>query len=560
MAVLMMMAHHNTRENDVNNPNTSKEGEKPIFHDFLGTTCAPDSSIPLPPNNQHSKISFGGEMRLLSESSDLGSERQMGNHFEGVPVQGPKTNLPISELSNRFAGRKRSNSDSIFLGWARDRTPPPPQIGQDPLESSHLMRNGTIASKWERSNPMSAAPTSQNQRLGQFAAYADKISSSLYRDSNAGPSIISQPAADEGSRTGIKGSGILSAINTSSAINTGSVPRDRNLSGVLLSGSTLKSGTQIAALEPSNAGSRHGLASVSRQMTIFYAGQAHVFDDVHPKKADVIMALAGSNGGSWSTTYSSKSRARPPPIETSAPNAENGSSFGSLTFPQEARGKPSMVSNSSHAFNQGPGIPTTPVDTTSLSSGDNQWNIITRDVRTQSRATEHDIEGKRELDDHHIIPLDFDTVRKLPETHTWPSLDKGNDVSLLSFSSSGQELVPIIDLSSEKATEMVGRGCETWGTFQVINHGVSLRVLENMESQCRLLFSLPTHEKMKGLRPPDGASGYGLPRISRFHSKLMWIEGFTIMGGSSSLLQLAPKLFPHNYTTFWYTYIYNIYI
>ncbi|KAK9149785.1 hypothetical protein Scep_008542 [Stephania cephalantha] len=441
MAVLMMMAHHNTRENDVNNPNTSKEGEKPIFHDFLGTTCAPDSSIPLPPNNQHSKISFGGEMRLLSEASDLGSvERQMGNHFEGVPVQGPKSNLPISELSNRFAGRKRSNSDSIFLGWARDRTTPPPQIGQDPLESSHLMRilnrnnvgerirgshdddmffsmqpprptstshpvlqpSGSgrmepFASKWERSNPMSAGPTSQNQRLGQFAAYADKISSSLYRDSNAGPSIISQPAADEGSRTGIKGSGILSAINTSSAINTVSVPRDRNLSGVLLSGSTLKSGTQIAAPEPSNAGSRHGLASVSRQMTIFYAGQAHVFDDVHPKKADVIMALAGSNGGSWSTTYSSKSRARPPPIETSAPNAENGSSFGSLTFPQEARGKPSMVSNSSHAFNQGPGIPTTPVDTTSLSSGDNQGNMIPRDVRTQSRATEHDIEGKREV-------------------------------------------------------------------------------------------------------------------------------------------------------------------
>ncbi|KAK9101844.1 hypothetical protein Sjap_019098 [Stephania japonica] len=156
---------------------------------------------------------------------------------------------------------------------------------------------------------------------------------------------------------------------------------------------------------------------------------------------------------------------------------------------------------------------------------------------------------------YHIIPLNFDTVRELPETHAWPPLDKDNDVSLSSFSSSGdghdhQVKVPVIDLSSDDAREMVGRGCETWGTFQVINHGVPLKVLESMESQCRLLFSLPTHEKMKALRPPDGASGYGLPRISCFHSKLMWIEGFTIMGGSSSLLQLAPKLFPHNYTTF----------
>ncbi|KAK9101843.1 hypothetical protein Sjap_019097 [Stephania japonica] len=436
MAVLMMMAHHNTRENDVNNPNTSKEGEKPIFHDFLGTTCAPDSSILLPPNNQHSKISFGGEMRLLSEASDLGSERQMGNHFEGVPVQGPKSNLPISELSNRLAGRKRSNSDSIFLGWARDRTAPP--IAQDPLESSHLMRilnrnnvgerirgshdddvffgmqpprptstshpvlqpSGSgrmesFASKWERSIPMSAGPTSQNQRLGQFAAFADKISSSQYRDSNAGPSIISQPAADEGSRTGIKGSGILSAINTGSAINAGNVPRDLNLSGVMLSGSTLKSGTQIAAPEPSNAGSRHGLASVSRQMTIFYAGQAHVFDDVHPNKADVIMALAGSNGGSWSTT--SMYRARPPPVGTSAPNTDSGSSFGNLTLPQEARSKPSIPGNLSHAFSQGAGISTTSLDTGSLSSGDNQGSMIPRDVRIQSRAAEPDIEGKREV-------------------------------------------------------------------------------------------------------------------------------------------------------------------
>ena len=30
--------------------------------------------------------------------------------------------------------------------------------------------------------------------------------------------------------------------------------------------------------------SRQGLASAGRQMTIFYGGQAHVFDDVHPNK------------------------------------------------------------------------------------------------------------------------------------------------------------------------------------------------------------------------------------------------------------------------------------
>lgn len=30
--------------------------------------------------------------------------------------------------------------------------------------------------------------------------------------------------------------------------------------------------------------SQRGVASTGRQMTIFYGGQAHVFDDVHPNK------------------------------------------------------------------------------------------------------------------------------------------------------------------------------------------------------------------------------------------------------------------------------------
>ena len=36
--------------------------------------------------------------------------------------------------------------------------------------------------------------------------------------------------------------------------------------------------------------SRHNLAYPSRQMTIFYAGQAHVFDDVHPNKVSSLLS------------------------------------------------------------------------------------------------------------------------------------------------------------------------------------------------------------------------------------------------------------------------------
>lgn len=37
-------------------------------------------------------------------------------------------------------------------------------------------------------------------------------------------------------------------------------------------------------------------------------------------QADVIMALAGSNGGSWSTTYTPKSTTRPSPGEKRVPD------------------------------------------------------------------------------------------------------------------------------------------------------------------------------------------------------------------------------------------------
>lgn len=63
-------------------------------------------------------------------------ERQAGDHFDGVPFYGPKSEISGPEISNRLAGSKRSNSDS-FMGSSRDVIP---QIGPESLESSHLMK------------------------------------------------------------------------------------------------------------------------------------------------------------------------------------------------------------------------------------------------------------------------------------------------------------------------------------------------------------------------------------------------------------------------------------
>lgn len=141
----------------------------------------------------------------------------------------------------------------------------------------------------------------------------------------------------------------------------------------------------------------------------------------------------------------------------------------------------------------------------------------------------------------HIIPLDFDTVRAVPDSHVWPKSDD--------FSSDDHRLsIPIVDLKDPNAVKLVGRACETWGAFQVINHDIPSNLFEDVESEARRLFSLPAHQKVKALREPAGATGYGLARISPFFPKYMWHEGFTIMG---SPVDHARALWPNDNARFW---------
>ncbi|KAK3006292.1 hypothetical protein RJ639_015594 [Escallonia herrerae] len=428
---------------------TDDDGVKPtIFHDFLGKNCGSDS-LPAaakaaaagdveasPSASASAGASSGGGRGPISATSDLGSERQVSNHFEGVPFYGPR-----SELGNRF---KRSNSDSAFMGSSRDGFP---QMRPDSLESSHLMKmlrsvggerprrpldeetfvgmhplrptsaslivqsatSDRTASKWERAIPMSIGTVMQHPpRAGQVIPFGYQAMSNRFKDTNAGPPIISQAAADEGSRTGIKRSGLLSSLNASSG------NADRNLP----SGGKQKSG--VCEPESSNPMSRQGSTYATRQMTIFYAGQAHVFDDVHPNKeesytlgglkkwawrscedilrksldsemssvpeaglmghggedgddcngmmtslvvpstlktkptisqADVIMALAGSNGGSWSTNYAPKSAVRPNPGENYLPSGEKDAGMASQSaLSRELHGRLAVMGNSSHGF------------------------------------------------------------------------------------------------------------------------------------------------------------------------------------------------------------------
>lgn len=143
----------------------------------------------------------------------------------------------------------------------------------------------------------------------------------------------------------------------------------------------------------------------------------------------------------------------------------------------------------------------------------------------------------------HHSHLDFGSVKEVPDTHAWPPLD--DHVSGDQFD---VESVPVIDLADPNVLSHIGHACETWGVFHITNHGIPKQILSDVESQSRRLFSLPTHQKLKAARRPDGVAGYGLVRISSFFSKLMWSEGFTIIG---SPLENARQLWPCDHIQFW---------
>lgn len=140
--------------------------------------------------------------------------------------------------------------------------------------------------------------------------------------------------------------------------------------------------------------------------------------------------------------------------------------------------------------------------------------------------------------------LDFTSLQELPDSYKWTQPDE--HPSCDSFIT---ESVPVIDLLDPNALQKIGHACKTWGVLQVTNHGIPTGLLDKIESASKSLFSLPIEQKLKAARSPDGFTGYGLARISSFFSKLMWYEGFTIVG---SPLEHFRHLWPQDYIKFRY--------
>ncbi|KAK8671120.1 hypothetical protein V6N13_037727 [Hibiscus sabdariffa] len=117
--------------------------------------------------------------------------------------------------------------------------------------------------------------------------------------------------------------------------------------------------------------------------------------------------------------------------------------------------------------------------------------------------------------------------------------------------------IPIIDLSKlmegdkdERFSEVMQlkTACEEWGFFQVLNHGIDLNVLENMEKVAKDFFMLPLHEKQKYPMAPGTVQGYGQAFVFSENQKLDWCNMFAL--GVEPPCIRNPKLWPSNPANF----------
>lgn len=183
-----------------------------------------------------------------------------------------------------------------------------------PLSVAKADFPSVVLKKWDSLRPV---PVNKGMfgpaRTGYAGLESEKIAVNSSRECPVTP-LIPLPPADEGSRTGLKGSGASNLINTGSGNPAIGLPSSNLLPG------RSKLWSQNTGSESTFVVSQQTMTPTSRQLTIFYGGQAHVFDDVPPDKAEAIMTLAGSSGRSWSTMYS-------PRPKTSLPLATSESSL-----------------------------------------------------------------------------------------------------------------------------------------------------------------------------------------------------------------------------------------
>lgn len=89
------------------------------------------------------------------------------------------------------------------------------------------------------------------------------------------------------------------------------------------------------------------------------------------------------------------------------------------------------------------------------------------------------------------------------------------------------ESIPIIDMSNwddPKLADSICDAAEKWGFFQIVNHGVPIKVLENIQEATHRFFGLPGEEKNKYSKENSASNSvrYGTSFTPQAEKALEW--------------------------------------
>ncbi|KAJ4865747.1 Flavonol synthase 3 [Raphanus sativus] len=99
---------------------------------------------------------------------------------------------------------------------------------------------------------------------------------------------------------------------------------------------------------------------------------------------------------------------------------------------------------------------------------------------------------------HNLLHSNFPS-RERKRKETWPSqsLQSSRNISVD---------IPIVDLSNpneDLVARAVVKASETWGMFQVVNHGIPIELMRRLKELGTEFFELPEKEKEAVARPAD---------------------------------------------------------
>lgn len=103
--------------------------------------------------------------------------------------------------------------------------------------------------------------------------------------------------------------------------------------------------------------------------------------------------------------------------------------------------------------------------------------------------------------------------------------------------------VPQVDLSDPDAKTLIVKACQDFGFFKLVNHGVPLEFMTNLEYEALNFFMLP--QSQKDMASPSDPFGYGNKRIGT-NGDVGWVEYLLLNTNSDVISPNSLLIFNQN--------------